>query len=379
MARLITNVKCDIYDINKLIFHKENLFILLKEIKSKTNIENRKNIDFWFEKNIQIQLSNIYKCVMSIEEQKYKEFYLVCFSNCVKKVSFADSRISVPVKLNPERYPESSQERLKYQNKIDELKTIDVVNKFFDIVNQNIKRVVKQKMFNDNMKANIVSNDSRNLSNLKDETIDLVLTSPPYAGAQKYIRAYSLNLYWLGYNNLKVLDNENIGRENYRKDEYKNLLVTGINDADILLQKIYKINPLRAHIASNYLVEMKNAFIESIRVLKKNKFLILVSSNNMVCGYEFKTQKFFKKNIGPSVFCISLSLNQKKNNESLNYYSFNYYFQRNYYDGRRNAIEYLKILKKPSEKSEGFFYYRKNKMTNNVNIIIISIIIHFSG
>lgn len=302
MARLITNVKCNIYDINKLIFHKENLFILLKEIKSKTNIENRKNIDFWFEKNIQIQLSNIYKCVMSIEEQKYKEFYLVCFSNCVKKVSFADSRISVPVKLNPERYPESSQERLKYQNKIDELKTIDVVNKFFDIVNQNIKRVVKQKMFNDNMKANIVSNDSRNLSNLKDETIDLVLTSPPYAGAQKYIRAYSLNLYWLGYNNLKVLDNENIGRENYRKDEYKNLLVTGINDADILLQKIFKINPLRAHIASNYLVEMKNAFIESIRVLKKNKFLILVSSNNMVCGYEFKTQKFFKKNIGPSIF-----------------------------------------------------------------------------
>lgn len=85
LARLITNVKCDIYDINKLIFHKENLFILLKEIKSKTNIENRKNIDFWFEKNIQIQLSNIYKCVMSIEEQKYKEFYLVCFSNCVKK------------------------------------------------------------------------------------------------------------------------------------------------------------------------------------------------------------------------------------------------------------------------------------------------------
>jgi len=85
------------------------------------------------------------------------------------------------------------------------------------------------------------------------------------------------------------------------------------------------------------------------------------------------------KKIYAFTYLFIFATQSNKKNGSVHYYSFNYYFQRNYYDGRRNAIEYLKILKKPSEKSEGFFYYRKNKMTNNVNIIIISIIIHFSG
>ncbi|WP_187695242.1 hypothetical protein [Chryseobacterium sp.] len=296
LARLITRVKCNNYDISKLENIKNRLKKDLGNVTSVHNFIGNKSFDFWFEKHIQVQLASIKEVVSNIKEVKYQEFYLLCFSNCVRKVSKADSRISVPVKLNPDRYADGSKLKISSLKKLDELKSISVFDKFFEIVDQNIKRV-ENKSFISNYRqvGKLVSEDSRNLTPLRDNSIDLILTSPPYAGAQKYIRASSLNLYWLGYNSLGELDKLNIGRENYKKDEYKALKKTDIKSADYLLQKIFDKNPLRAYIAANYILEMAEAFKESARVLKKNKYLVLVASNNVVCNYEFRTQEYLKE------------------------------------------------------------------------------------
>lgn len=298
LARLITRVKCNNYEKKKLESLKNQLKKGLEENNTVENFIGNKSLDFWFEKHIQNQLNSIEKAVSNIQGIKYKEFYQLCFSNCVRKVSKADSRISVPVKINPDRYSDESQLKVSSQKKLDDLKSINVFDKFFEIVNQNIKRIENKSFLNSNKNVGkVVSEDARNLVSLKDNSIDLILTSPPYAGAQKYIRASSLNLFWLGYNNIGELDRQNIGRENYKKEEYKSLKKTKIKSADFLLQKIFDINPLRAYIAANYLIEMADAFKESARVLKKDKYLILIASNNMVCSYEFKTQEYLKETI----------------------------------------------------------------------------------
>lgn len=309
LARLITRVKCNNFDVIKIQSYKEEIQKKLSssEIGEEISYKNLKSLEFWFEKHIQFQLKSIYNAILHISDIKYREFFLLCFSNCVRKVSNADSRISVPVKINPAKYSETSLHRIKSEKKLEELKVVNVTEKYFDIVNQNIKRIKNKSNINTSKYVGkVISNDSRNLTNLKDESIDLILTSPPYAGAQKYIRASSLNLYWLGYNNLNELDKENIGRENYKKDEYKILRKTGIKNADYLLKKIFDINPLRAYIAANYLLEMTAALQESARVLKKNSHLILVASNNMVCGFDFKTQEYLKDillKLGFSIVC----------------------------------------------------------------------------
>ncbi|MEG0407681.1 MAG: hypothetical protein RR623_02295 [Bacilli bacterium] len=296
LARLITRVKCCNYDTKKLEIIKSQLKKELESNNLDNNFIGNKSFDFWFEKHIQNQLSSIKEVVSNIKEIKYKEFYLLCFSNCVRKVSKADSRISVPVKINPDRYADGSKLKISSLKKLDELKTINVFDKFFEVVNQNIKRIDNKSFLSNNKKVGkLVSEDSRNLTALKDNSIDLILTSPPYAGAQKYIRASSLNLFWLGYNSLGELDKLNIGRENYRKEEYKVLKKTDIKSADYLLEKIFNTNPLRAYIAANYILEMAEAFNESARVLKKNKYLVLVASNNVVCNYEFRTQEYLKE------------------------------------------------------------------------------------
>lgn len=301
LARLISKVKTSTYDTTVL---KDIIQSLKTEIQNITVDDNDKfpdvvNIDYWFLPNIKLQLHGILKSLKTISDENYRDFFLLCFSNCVKKVSLADSRISVPVraKLNRESnnlHPFFDESKLKLKN----LEDLDVFEKFTDIVYDNIKRFEnKQKITSKSQRTKIISEDARNL-NLLDESVDLIISSPPYAGAQKYIRACSLNLGWTelsNADNLRVLDKKNIGRENYPKSDYITLKTTGIDDADALLQEIYAINPLRAHIAANYLLEMKQAIIEASRVLKKNKYFILIAANNQVCNREFKTQEYLRQ------------------------------------------------------------------------------------
>lgn len=299
LARLIARVKTNNYNIDTLKEISNSLRIEFEEnITIEENYPNVINLDYWFLPNIKIQLNTILNKINKIESKKYKDFFLLCFSNCINKVSLADSRVSVPVRMKIEHYPKNHPFRVKNENKIETLKSLDVYKKFLEINDANIKRLVNKKNISQSKYVGkITSNDARK-NKIKSNTIDLIITSPPYAGAQKYIRASSLNLGWTELTkeqDLKSLDKQNIGRENYLKSEYIGLKKTGVYDADILLEKVYVINPLRAHIAANYLIEMKQAIKESIRVLKPNKHFVLVAANNQVCGFEFKTQEYLRQ------------------------------------------------------------------------------------
>jgi DNA modification methylase len=300
LARLISEVKTTEYDIDLL---KKLSSSLKKEIciNSEESIKNFPevvNIDYWFLPSVKHQLAQILERIKSISSKKYKDFFLLCFSNCIKKVSLADPRISVPVKIKVAKESHSHSFVKETNTRLKGLETLNVIEKFFEIVNDNIDRFEsKEQLCKSSVKAKIVSNDARKLK-IRNETVDLIISSPPYAGAQKYIRACSLNLGWTELSSiekLRELDKENIGRENYSKEEYKNLKVTGIEEADNLLKEIFEINPIRAHIAGNYLAEMKQAIKEAVRVLKKDKYLILIAANNRVCNKEFKTQEYLRQ------------------------------------------------------------------------------------
>ena len=128
--------------------------------------------------------------------------------------------------------------------------------------------------------------------------ISLIVTSPPYAGAQKYVRASSLSLGWLdlcGSQKLRPLEDNSIGREHYRKNEHQELVCTRIPKADQLLKRIYREYPLRAHIAGNYLLEMRAALESMVKSLNPGGYIVLVAGNNYVCRHPFKTGEYLKQ------------------------------------------------------------------------------------
>jgi DNA modification methylase len=305
LARKIAYVKTQKLDVQKL--NKQLDFILSEaELVKEVEFPDIRNRTFWFPEQTQIQLAKIRLAIEKLPKGKYKTFFEVCFSNCIKKVSYADPRISVPVKLNPERFEVGSVQYEKIKKRLIELETLNVFDKFLQVCSENILRISNLSCVTNDTYSKIISKNAKRLTTslhkstrLEDNSIDMVLTSPPYAGAQKYIRSSSLNLGWLGLTvdeDIKALDQQNIGRENYPSSEIKEIK-TNIKSADELLGILFNKSRLRAYIVGNYLLEMKIAIDELIRVLKDGGYLIIVVGNNKVCNMEFNTQEYLTEHI----------------------------------------------------------------------------------
>lgn len=301
LARLISKVKVTKLDQKKLW----STYTRLKQRIYKDDVTEKVpdviNLDYWFDSRVISELQKIKNSVRKIRDRDYRDFFEVCFSNTVKRVSFADPRLAVPVKLNENKYPKGSSNYDVVKKQIEKIKALSTYEAFYKVTESNINRILTlpESAFVGEVQ---IFNDARSLSapngSIVDESVQLVITSPPYAGAQKYIRSSSLNLGWLDQcasDKLREYEKQNIGREHYSKSEYKILHSTGIKNADNFLNSIFQVNPLRAHIATNYLLEMTEVFKEVNRVLKKGGFFVLVSSSNKICGKDFQTHKFLKE------------------------------------------------------------------------------------
>lgn len=304
LAKIITEVKLEKYNVNKLKEYKQ---FVLRRFRYSTDISEIEfeNINYWFSKRVKKELSIILNTINEINNLKYRKFFLMCFSNCVRKVSFADPKVSVPVKLELGRYDMRTKLYKVIEKRVNYVKEINVKMKFTEIVDDNIKRVQqKNELIDIHFNSSFIGNDIRNIlinnngntnNTIKPKSVNLVITSPPYAGSQKYIRASKLNLGWLGLarnGDLRKLDSITIGRENYSVNEYNEYKETGISSADKILTKIHSTNPLRSHITSNYLIEMKEAFSKTVKLLKNGGHFVLIIGNNNICGVEFDTQKY---------------------------------------------------------------------------------------
>lgn len=304
LARLIAKVKTTKLEAEEL--HKTKASIILKAKRFRKIVPlNVVNVEHWFSESTIKQLSKLYRAINEICTGKELDFFLVTFSSIVKKVSYADPNLSVPVKIKPEKYVNDVvKERLK--NKIKELNNVDVIGLFSSQSDKNINRVsLLDSVTSNDVTAEVVSGDARKITKnldcnselLDSNSVDFIVTSPPYAGAQKYIRSSSLSLGWLGLceeKSLRDYEKLNIGREHYSKSEYVEPIRFNLSDIDAFFDEIEKDNPLRAHINSNYLKEMESAISEMYRVLKNDKYCVIVIGNNEVCGRKFETQKYIR-------------------------------------------------------------------------------------
>lgn len=269
--------------------------ILERSKRYRRTITHPEAIAVWYSPSSLRQLTNLQRAINEIEDARQKTFFELCFSCVARKVSFADPAISVPVHWNPERFSSNPSRKEEVRKKLEMLQTVNVYEKFESVCKANIERVASlQGVIAEGVNTRIVSNDARHLG-LTDNSVDMILTSPPYAGAQKYIRASWLNLYWLNLakiEDIRELKKHNIGREDYRKEEMFESY-TGISAADEVLKELYKSgNMKRAFLAANYLNEMKMALDESIRVLRESGYMVIVIGNNTVCKRQFDTQDY---------------------------------------------------------------------------------------
>ncbi len=302
LAVLISKVKTSKLSENKL---KK----LVKKITSKLrvfdslDVPNVLNIDYWYDKKTILELSSIKRIIDAEEDDRYKDWLKVCFSILVQKKSLSDPNVSVPVKLNPDKKSKSKTRRKLELDLIKRIKEENTFELYISILNKSILQIRELNQMlaiHNDVKVfqQQINNLEYSLKNSYKNKFQLVITSPPYAGAQKYIRSSSLSLGWLEMDKEKKivqLKRESIGREVYRNYEVNNIGNTGIKEANQFVQKIENINPTRAKIISNYLQEMREALKNVYNLAKPGGYFVLIMGNNEVCGHSFNTQKYISE------------------------------------------------------------------------------------
>src|SRR3989344_7782152 len=109
--------------------------------------------------------------------------------------------------------------------------------------------------------------DSRNLKKIKDNSVDLIVTSPPYVNALDYYRVHMYNMLWLGMNYSAFKQNEIGGHSHHL--------------------------PNRFRLLSEYLGDMLRSMLEMNRVLEKRKVCAIVVGNSSIDYELIESYKHF--------------------------------------------------------------------------------------
>lgn len=280
------------------------------EDKNPAQFRSHARLKYWYPPQTLKDLSRAQQAISEVCDPAIRDLFLVALSATSRELSLANPRISVPVRLRPEAYKSSSDLYRRLSQRLKSVMTADALSVFCANGLQAIDRVETLGGPHDNLSVQVVATDTRDLSALKSTavaacSVDLILTSPPYLGAQKYIRATSLNQLCIDLvteTDLSSLQELSIGREHFRKAEYERELHAEVSEADSLIAACRKVNPLRAHLAARYLLDMADALSSATRYLRTGGCFILIAGGNRLCGAEFDTPRYLRS------LCESLGL-----------------------------------------------------------------------
>ncbi len=300
MARLLTRVKTTPYSPEELLTEAVEILRRARRYRTAPAVDIVNSM-LWYSASRKKELEILRRAVFEVEDDGMREFFLVCFSVTCRKLSYADPAISVPVRLKARtgRTVAANQEISQRLKKVD---SADHLEEFGNVCLANIQRIVRTNAeFPDRAAANAVGRDARSLvddegSLLATGSVDLVITSPPYGSAQKYVRSMSLSLNWLGLaspQQLVEIERKTIGREHLPQHAVAAEEPPKFSRSfEIFLGKIAKIHPLRARINRTYLGELRSSLRELARVVALEGHAVIVIGNNTVCGHAMATDKF---------------------------------------------------------------------------------------
>jgi hypothetical protein len=125
--------------------------------------------------------------------------------------------------------------------------------------------------------------DARDLSELVDDSVDAVLTSPPYLNAIDYMRGHRMSLIWLGhrYGDLSRARSNSIGAEKRPDLPFDQVAFQSIKNSMGDLDSL----PSRYHgMIERYVVDLHKMIGEVARVMKPEAFATFVMGNSCLQG-----------------------------------------------------------------------------------------------
>ncbi len=261
-------------EINPSVLGKE-YFNLLERINRIKNIKDIrpsfKNIDFWFKENVIETLSRIKKAIREIENEKIANFFLVSFSETVRLSSNTKSNEFKLVRMKGAKLENHNPNIIGIFKKRTEL-NIERMRKFCQDVDKNTW-------------AKPIYGDTSEITTIKDNSIDCIITSPPYGDSRTTV-AYGqfsrLSAQWIDLfddpNIASSVDNQLLGGKSI------NTLSHSLNSLHLkeTLENIQKKDEKRAREVLSFYIGLNECLKKAYDILKKNKYFCLVIGNRSV-------------------------------------------------------------------------------------------------
>ncbi len=256
-----------------------------------------KNIDFWFKTETKNQLACIKQFINKIRDEKVKIFFMVAFSETVRESSLTRNN---EFKL----YRMSERQREKFNPDV-----FGLINSKLARNRTGLKNYLEKVKDNDT-KTNIYGfNSSTNINHISEESIDIVVTSPPYGDSRTTV-AYGqfsrLSNQWLDIESASKIDNELMG------GKAKNIKKTDIDIIDRIIEKVASQDEERAREVYSFYDDYSKSIANVSKVIKKGGYACYVVGNRRVKDtilptdeitrclfqeYGFKYQNTFIRNI----------------------------------------------------------------------------------
>lgn len=282
-------------------------------LEKRWDSETHKFVDYWFARETQLDLLALMIEIEQIDNSSFRAFFELVFSAIIITKSGGVSLAFDLAHTRPHRakvvtdrngktvlgsdFVASSSRRAKFLTKT----LRPVLKEFEKRLEQNLKGLPESESSRiqpyldgllesepDRTQPYIMSGNAQSLP-LDDETIDLIVTSPPYASnAIDYMRAHKFSLVWMGYpiDGLGQKRKEYIGGEAVTGFKFEELpgrtseLVAAITDRD----------EKKGRVLHRYYSEMTRALREMFRVLKPGKAAIVVVASSTMRGMDTETR-----------------------------------------------------------------------------------------
>ena len=263
-----------------------------KWMENNFDIKTKEFIDYWFEKTTQLELASlIFTIDKVVIDERMKKFFLGIFSSIIITKSGGVSKARDLAHTRPHKDLSKKPKNAIQQFRIKADKSI----KTFDIIE------------NTQGKAEVIPGDSRNIP-LNDDSVDFIITSPPYANAIDYMRAHKFSLVWLGWpiESLTNLRSKYIGNEKLRDIKFK---IPPFTDSWCI--KIREKDVVKSKILVQYFTDMSLTISEMYRVLRSGSPAIIVIGPSTMRGIEIPTHLCLKE-IGEEIGFQCIGIAERK-------------------------------------------------------------------
>lgn len=229
------------------------------------------NIDFWFKEKVIIKLAKLKEAILRVEDINIRNFFMVSFSEIVRLSSNTKSGEFKLVRVKPEKLENHDP---------------DVFGMFKRKTDVNIKGMAD--FYSDTNKevwTKIIHGDSSQDNGIKENSIDCIITSPPYGDSGTTV-AYGqfsrLSAQWVDVfddpNAASGVDNQLLGGKATKTLEHA-LISSYLKDS---LHKISQQDEKRAKDVLSFYIDLNECLKRAYKILKQKKYFCIVIGNRLV-------------------------------------------------------------------------------------------------